>query len=339
MIHRIDPHHSPLHEPTPRSDLSWLARYAAPLLLFLVGCFALGYYGYAALDAHFFHSRQAQKSDQALQPSPSANGSAPNAASAGKTGAGENPRAAHSTARSGNAPNENLSGATSASDARSDSAARSDSERRLPPSEELRSEAAAELKGRAANSDNSDSARNGSGKFSFGPFPKLLPSIPSRGVPAMPSFDRNGNSPAKDNSSARNNVSSNTPLGRIEISAISLKAPISEGAGYRSLQRGIGHISGTALLGHTGNVGLAGDSGTFFRKLRNVREGDLITLITSNGAFLYRVDLISITDAENSAVLRNNGENVLTLVTGYPFDHSGNAPKRFVVRAKQLLST
>jgi LPXTG-site transpeptidase (sortase) family protein len=310
MIHRFDSPHSPSHESTDHSDVSWFAHWAAPLLLFLVACFALGYYGYAMLDAHFFHSRQARNSDQALQPAQSSNGSAPNAAT------DENPPAASSAPRNGNTPNGNLPAEASASTSH------------RPPSDELRSEAAAELKGRVP-----DFAKNGGGKYSFGPFPKLLPSPPSRGTPAMPSFDKNGNSSSREIASA-----SNAPLGRIEISVIGLKATIQEGAGYRTLQRGVGHITGTASLGHTGNVGLAGDRDTFFRNLRNIREGDLITLTTSNGAFPYRVELISITDGENSAVLRNNGENVLTLITGYPFNSFGNAPKRFIVRAKQLPS-
>jgi LPXTG-site transpeptidase (sortase) family protein len=310
MIHRFDSRDSPSQKSTHDSDFSRFAHWAAPLLLFLVACFALGYYGYAALDTHFFRSRQSRKFDQSPQQSQAGNSSAP----------GENPRAANPAPRNGNTPNGTLPAETAASAPHH------------PPSDDLRSEAAAELKGRAPNSVNSDTAKTG-GKYSFGPFPKLLPSSPSRGIPAMPSFDKNGNSSASENAYA-----SSAPLGRIEISAIGLNAPIQEGAGYRTLQRGVGHITGTALLGHAGNVGLAGDPGTFFRKLRDVHEGDMITLITSNGAFLYRVDLISITDAENSAVLRNNGENVLTLVTSYPFNHSGNAPKRFIVRAKQLPS-
>jgi sortase A len=37
-------------------------------------------------------------------------------------------------------------------------------------------------------------------------------------------------------------------------------------------------------------------------------------------------------------MLRNTGENILTLVTCYPFNFIGNAPKRFIVRAKQMRS-
>ena len=128
------------------------------------------------------------------------------------------------------------------------------------------------------------------------------------------------------------------PLGRIEISSLGLTAMIQEGTGRQTLQRGVGHITGTALLGASGNVGLAGHRDTFFRKLRKIHEGDEITLTTLNGASLYRVDLISIVEPQDSAVLRDSGENLLTLVTCYPFSYVGPSPKRFIVRARQIPS-
>jgi sortase A len=128
----------------------------------------------------------------------------------------------------------------------------------------------------------------------------------------------------------------NLPLGRIEIASIGLTAMIQEGTGRQTLQRGVGHIAGTSLLGASGNVGLAGHRDTFFRKLRNIHEGAEITLTTLAGSFLYRVDQISIVEPEDSAVLRDSGENILTLVTCYPFSYVGPSPKRYIVRARQV---
>jgi sortase A len=128
----------------------------------------------------------------------------------------------------------------------------------------------------------------------------------------------------------------NTPLGRIEITSIGLSAMIQEGTGTLALRRGVGHILGTALLGATGNIGVAGHRDTFFRKLRNIHEGDEITLTTLAGSFLYRVELISIVEPQDSEVLRDSGEKLLTLVTCYPFSFVGPAPKRFIVRARQV---
>lgn len=130
----------------------------------------------------------------------------------------------------------------------------------------------------------------------------------------------------------------NLPLGRIEIASLGLTAMIEEGTGRQTLQRGVGHIVGTSLLGQSGNIGLAGHRDTFFRKLRNIHEGDEITLTTLGGSFVYRVDLISIVEPQESEVLRDSGENLLTLVTCYPFSYVGPSPKRFIVRGRQVVA-
>jgi sortase A len=172
-------------------------------------------------------------------------------------------------------------------------------------------------------------------------------SVTDRGAttPLMPVFVETGSAggasgvPAAKNSSAREvSLPAGGPLGRIEIASIGLKAMIQEGTGRQTLQRGIGHIVGTSLLGASGNIGLAGHRDTFFRQLRNIHEGAEITLTTLSGSFVYRVDLISIVEPEDSAVLRDSGENFLTLVTCYPFSYVGPSPKRFIVRARQIPS-
>jgi sortase A len=139
-------------------------------------------------------------------------------------------------------------------------------------------------------------------------------------------------------SSSRNEVHS-TPaalgsaLGRIEISRIGVAVIIAEGTDEKTLQRAVGHIIGTALPGEQGNVALAGHRDTFFRELRNIRQDDEVTLTTPGGSFSYRVDSIKVVAPENTAVLNDSGESILTLVTCYPFYFVGPAPKRFVVRA------
>jgi sortase A len=151
-------------------------------------------------------------------------------------------------------------------------------------------------------------------------------------TPLMPVFVE-ANNPANKSAAIS---TENLPLGRIEIASIGLTSMIQEGTGRQTLQRGVGHIVGTSLLGASGNIGLAGHRDTFFRKLRNIHEGDEITLTTLDGSFVYRVDLISIVEPQDSQVLRDSGDNILTLVTCYPFSFVGSAPKRFIVRARQV---
>lgn len=127
-----------------------------------------------------------------------------------------------------------------------------------------------------------------------------------------------------------------SPLGRIEISSIGLAAIILEGTDDRTLRRAVGHVPGTALPGRSGNVAIAGHRDTFFRPLRNIRKDDEITLATLNGSYLYRVDSTRVVEPEDTDVLNASDDAILTLVTCYPFNFVGSAPKRFIVRARRL---
>ncbi len=128
----------------------------------------------------------------------------------------------------------------------------------------------------------------------------------------------------------------NAPLGRIELNRIGLDAMIMEGIDNRTLRHAVGHIPGTALPGQQGNVAIAGHRDTFFRALRNIRMDDEITLTTLNGSYRHRVDSTKVVEPREIWVLDDSGDATLTLVTCYPFDFVGSAPKRFVVRAHRI---
>ncbi len=130
-----------------------------------------------------------------------------------------------------------------------------------------------------------------------------------------------------------------SPLGRIEISTIGLSAMILEGIDERTLRRAVGHIPGTPLPGQPGNAALAGHRDTFFRALQNIRVDDEIKLETLSGVYSYRVDSTEVVDPGETRVLDNSDDEILTLVTCYPFSFVGPAPKRFVVRAHKLTTT
>jgi sortase A len=127
-----------------------------------------------------------------------------------------------------------------------------------------------------------------------------------------------------------------SPLGRIEISTVSLTAMILEGTDNGTLRRAVGHIPGTPLPGRPGNVAIAGHRDTFFRPLRNIRKDDEITLTTLDGSYCYRVDSITVVEPDDTEVLDDSDEAILTLLTCYPFDFVGSAPKRFIVRAHRI---
>jgi sortase A len=125
-------------------------------------------------------------------------------------------------------------------------------------------------------------------------------------------------------------------LGSIEIAKIGLTAIILEGIDERTLRHAVGHIPGTSLPGQQGNVAIAGHRDTFFRALRNIHNGDQITLTTLDGTFRYLVDSTRVVAPEDTQVLDDSGGAILTLVTCYPFYFVGPAPKRFIVRAHKI---
>lgn len=127
-----------------------------------------------------------------------------------------------------------------------------------------------------------------------------------------------------------------SPLGRIEVNAIGLAVMILEGTDAGTLRRAAGHIPGTSLPGQQGNVAIAGHRDTFFRPLRKIRKNDEITLTTLAGSYRYRVDHTQVVEPQDTYVLDDSNEAILTLVTCYPFNFIGSAPERFIVRARRL---
>jgi sortase A len=125
-------------------------------------------------------------------------------------------------------------------------------------------------------------------------------------------------------------------IGRIEIAHLGLSVIVMEGTSRTTLRRAVGHIAGTSLPGRPGNIGIAGHRDTFFRPLRNIRQGDAIVLTTLTGAYRYRVVSATIVPPSDIELLYPSLKEVLTLVTCYPFDFVGSAPNRFVVRALRV---
>lgn len=125
-------------------------------------------------------------------------------------------------------------------------------------------------------------------------------------------------------------------IGRIEIPRLQLSVVVIEGTGSTTLRRAVGHLRGTALPGHPGNIGISGHRDTFFRPLRNIRKDDVITLTTLDGEYHYRVISTSVVLPSDVGALDSDRREILTLVTCYPFYFVGSAPNRFIVRAEKI---
>jgi sortase A len=123
------------------------------------------------------------------------------------------------------------------------------------------------------------------------------------------------------------------PLAILRIPKIQLEVPVLKGTDDITLNRGVGQIAGTAAPGEIGNIGIAGHRDGFFRNLKGVNKGDLIELETTSVSEIYVVDRILVTGPDDVTVLQPRDTQSLTLVTCYPFNFIGPAPRRFIVEA------
>jgi sortase A len=119
----------------------------------------------------------------------------------------------------------------------------------------------------------------------------------------------------------------------LRIPRIHVEVPVLEGTDDLSLNRGVGHVAGTASPGENGNVAIAGHRDGFFRGLKDVGLGDTIEMVTKGRTETYVIDRITIVDRTDVSVLNPTPRATLTLVTCYPFYFVGSAPKRYIVQA------
>lgn len=138
-------------------------------------------------------------------------------------------------------------------------------------------------------------------------------------------------------------------LGRIEIKRLGLSAMVRQGADAKMLSVAVGHVPSTSLPGQIGNFAVAAHRDTLFRGLKDIKRGDLVTFESPNGTFTYQVLATKIVKPSDVSVLRADGgglipsapsdaggspNHLLTMITCYPFNYVGSAPKRFIVQAK-----
>jgi len=112
---------------------------------------------------------------------------------------------------------------------------------------------------------------------------------------------------------------------------------VREGAGETTLAVALGHIPGTALPGQKGNVGVAGHRDKLFRGLKDIQKDDVVEFQTDAGTYSYRVEGMQIVTPRDVGVLKPGPDSELTLVTCYPFYYVGPAPKRYIVKAREVV--
>ncbi len=162
--------------------------------------------------------------------------------------------------------------------------------------------------------------------YAWMPVPEGPPSVERR-LPGESASD----TPA---SSRRRRGEAGAWVARLEAPAVSLRATVLEGSDERTLRRAAGHIESTPLPGEPGNIGIAGHRDTTFYPVRKLKVGDRLTLTTASHVFEYEVRDTWIVAPEDVHVLDATERPAMTLVTCYPFNFVGNAPKRFIIRGE-----
>ena len=125
-------------------------------------------------------------------------------------------------------------------------------------------------------------------------------------------------------------------IGEMQVPRLGLSVMVVQGDSHASLRHAVGHLAKSALPGEWGNVALAGHRDTFFRPLRDIRVGDEIRLKTPEHNFEYLVESIEVVAPTDIQVLEPSSGHDLTFITCFPFYYVGPAPKRFVVRAREV---
>ncbi len=124
------------------------------------------------------------------------------------------------------------------------------------------------------------------------------------------------------------------PLGILTIPDVAVRVAVFNGTTEEVLNIGAGRVPGTAAIDGDGNLAIAAHRDGFFRGLKDIAIGNEITLQRGAGSVTYSVADIRIVDPSDVSVLAPTQTPTITLITCYPFYYVGDAPKRFIVRAK-----
>lgn len=130
-------------------------------------------------------------------------------------------------------------------------------------------------------------------------------------------------------------VKSGGLVGMLDVPRLQLTTPVIEGDDDTTLKRAVGHLPDTPMPWENGNSALAGHRDGLFRPLKDVKVGDEIRFRTTRDEFRYRVTKTSIVMPDDVSVLESKSQAGLTLITCYPFNYVGSAPKRFIVHAER----
>ena len=134
------------------------------------------------------------------------------------------------------------------------------------------------------------------------------------------------------------NVPKGQSIAKLSIPRLTSVLYVLEGTDDQDLKRGPGHLQGTVMPGRNGNCVIAGHRDTHYRMLKDIEKGDEILVESRQGTYKYRVTGISVVTPDNTDSLQPTSNGVLNLITCFPFNYVGSAPRRFIVHADLIQS-
>lgn len=128
-----------------------------------------------------------------------------------------------------------------------------------------------------------------------------------------------------------------TLYARLEIEQVEISADLYFGDSNKVLKKGLGQYIGSFIPGYGKPLLISGHNNGQFHKLKNVQEGDIVTITTSYGVYQYQVTGMQIAaSTDKSAYDLGQNKEQLILYTCYPFDTLGLTPNRYFVYADKI---
>ncbi|WP_251549455.1 class D sortase [Neobacillus sp. DSM 110989] len=128
-------------------------------------------------------------------------------------------------------------------------------------------------------------------------------------------------------------------VGLLVIPKLKSELAIIEGTDPDDLAKGVGHYKGSYFPGDNGQIVLSGHRDTVFRRLGELKIGDSLQVKMPYGNFTYEITDTKIVKSDDTSIITlQNQKEELIVTTCYPFRYVGNAPKRYIIYAKQKSS-
>ena len=126
-------------------------------------------------------------------------------------------------------------------------------------------------------------------------------------------------------------------VGLLTIPKIKAELAIVEGTDPNDLKKGVGHYKGSYFSGENGQIVLSGHRDTVFRRLGELKTGDIFEIQMENGKFKYELTETKIVDKDDRTIITlQNTKEELIVITCYPFRFVGDAPERYIIYAKPI---